>query len=127
MSTTLKDVDNIIHKYIDFMYINSGSVKITYNDKAWYVRTNSPPAIAKINVVIKSLPDTIGYFEYPNNTFIFAPIESPQQKVDFAEIQAVAIGYELLEKQKKVLEVKTLYKESLQNMLNLKKTLDIPS
>jgi len=121
----LSDVEKHVHKYLPYGFIQNSRVKITYNDKAYYIKIINPNPMLNITIkkIIKYLPSTMGYFEYPTNCFIFAPIETPQQKYDFAEVKSCAIGNEMLDKYKLILEMKQQFADNLKEMLELKKDL----
>ena len=122
---TLKDVETHIHKHLPYGFIQDSRVNITYNEKAWYVKILDPNPMLKLSIkrIIKTLPKTMGYFEYPTGRFIFAPNETPQQKVDFAEVKSFAIGHEMLDAYKVILEMKEQFADTLREMLELKKAL----
>lgn len=123
--TTLQDVEKHIHKHLHYGFIQNSRVNITFNDKAWYVKVIDPNPMLNMSIqrVIKTLPETMGYFEYPKDKFIFAPIETKQQKYDFAEVKSCAIGNEMLNKYKIILEMKQQFADNLKEMLELKKEL----
>lgn len=117
----LQAIDTIIWKHLRWE-INSGIITLTQNSKAIYAKiNNNHRAQVAIENVIKKLPKTIGSCVSITGEYIFAPIETVEQKVDFAEVKASAIGQVLVEHKNETLRLMEQFADSLKELRDIKK------
>lgn len=119
----MKRIETIIQNNLK-TELNWGTLLLGKNDKALYLKFG-PHAGSNtkrsIDAMIKKLPPNTGIYYDEKIQIVFAPIETPEQKLSFAEAKACVVGQKMVKHQEQTLVLMAQYKDALQEMVEMKR------